>query len=65
MVFRILMMLAAAGMTATGVTAAAYSLTTGQTDQAIAFAWPALASIIAFGLMMPSAREARIDQERK
>jgi len=54
MVVRILMLLGAAVSTAAGVTAAAYSFSAGQTDQAIAFAWPALAMSIAFGLMMPS-----------
>ncbi|MBR9827013.1 MAG: hypothetical protein GYB36_14630 [Alphaproteobacteria bacterium] len=65
MVFRILMMLAAAAMTAAGITAAAFSLTHGQTDQAIAFAWPALASIIALGLMMPTRKQVHADHDRK
>lgn len=55
------MLLAAAVMTAAGATAAAYSLTTGQTDQAIAFAWPALAAIIAIGLMMPARQKSQRD----
>lgn len=65
MVFRILMMLAAASVTTLGVTAAALSLTHGQTDQAIAFAWPALAASIALCLMIPGHQDARADQDSK
>ncbi len=65
MLFRVLMLLAAAGLTAAGITASAYSLSHGQTDQAIAFAWPAIAAIIAFGLIMPSQRAAHSGPDPK
>lgn len=65
MVVRILLLLGAAVMTAIGITASAFSLSNGQTDQAIAFAWPALASIIAFGLMMPTSQKSQVEAGRK
>lgn len=43
----------------TGVTASAYSLTQGQTDQAIAFAWPAIALATAIAIMIPARRAAQ------
>ena len=52
--FRLAMIVAAAVLTAAGLTAAAYSLTQGQTDQAIAFGWPAIAIAIAFAIVIPS-----------
>lgn len=52
--FRLAMTVAAALLTAGGLTAAAYSFTQGQTDQAIAFGWPAIATAIAFAIVIPS-----------
>ncbi|WP_417468475.1 hypothetical protein [Maricaulis sp.] len=57
--FRLAMTVAAALLTTTGLTAAAYSLTQGQTDQAIAFGWPAIAIAIAFAIVIPSQSRAQ------
>jgi|TARA_R110002126_G_scaffold82066_2_gene201555 hypothetical protein len=57
--FRLAMTVAAALLTATGLTAAAYSFTQGETDQAIAFGWPAIAIAIAFGIFIPSQSRAQ------
>ncbi len=56
--FRLAMTVAAALLTTLGLTAAAYSFTQGQTDQAIAFAWPAIALAIAFAIIIPSQSRA-------
>tara|TARA_R110000868_G_scaffold2384_7_gene17752 strand:- start:33622 stop:33858 length:237 start_codon:yes stop_codon:yes gene_type:complete len=57
--FRLAMSVAAAVLTAVGLTAAAYSLTLGETDQAIAFGWPAIAVAIAFAIFIPAHSRAR------
>ena len=54
--FRLVVLLAAAIVAATGFTAAAWSLSRGQTDQAIAFGWPALAVILAVAILFPVGR---------
>ena len=54
MVVRLAIMLTAAALAATGFTASALALTQGQTDQAIAFAWPSIAVAILLGLAVPS-----------
>lgn len=53
MVIRFTIMLAAAALAATGFTASALALTQGQTDQAIAFAWPSVAVAILLALSVP------------
>jgi len=53
MVIRFAIMLAAAALAATGFTASALALTQGQTDQAIAFAWPSIAVAILLALSFP------------
>jgi hypothetical protein len=64
-----LAMLATASLTAVGgLTASAYSITQGATDQAIAFGWPTLAIALAIVMLAPSRRgranttDAAIDQ---
>lgn len=57
MVIRLVMLIAAVLTTAAGFSASAYSLTQGQTDQAIAFAWPSLAISIAIALVIPKRRQ--------
>ena len=52
------MLLAAALMTTAGFTASAWSLTQGQTDQAIAFGWPTLAVAVTLALMIPASKTA-------
>jgi len=54
--FRLVALLAAAIATTTGFTAAAWSLSRGQTDQAIAFGWPALAVILTVAVLFPVGR---------
>ena len=54
--FRLVVLLAAALVTTVGLSAAAWSLGHGQTDQAIAFGWPALAVGILVALMTPAGR---------
>ncbi|SDL85861.1 hypothetical protein [Maricaulis salignorans] len=56
--FRLAMTVAAALLTTIGLTAAAYNFTQGQTDQAIAFGWPAIAIAIAFAIVIPSQSRA-------
>jgi len=46
-------MLAAAALATTGFTASALALSQGQTDQAIAFAWPSVAVAILLALSFP------------
>ncbi|WP_412545267.1 hypothetical protein [Maricaulis sp. MIT060901] len=53
MVIRFTIMLAAAALAATGFTASALALTQGQTDQAIAFAWPSVAVAILLAFSLP------------
>ncbi|MBO6796147.1 hypothetical protein [Maricaulis sp.] len=53
MVIRFTIMLAAAALAATGFTASALALTQGQTDQAIAFAWPSIAVAILLAFSLP------------
>ena len=53
------MLLGAATITAGGLTASAFSLTQGQTDQAIAFGWPALAIACVMAMLVPSGRRRR------
>jgi TRAP-type C4-dicarboxylate transport system permease small subunit len=55
---RLAMLLAAALMTTAGFTASAWSLTQGQTDQAIAFGWPTLAVAVTLALMIPASKTA-------
>jgi uncharacterized membrane protein YkvI len=51
--FRLVALLAAATLSSAGFTAAAWSLTRGETDQAIAFGWPALAVAITVAVLIP------------
>ena len=51
--FRLIVLLIAALPTSAGITAAAWSLTRGETDQAIAFGWPALAVAVTVAILVP------------
>ena len=51
--FRLIVLLVAALLTSAGITAAAWSLTRGETDQAIAFGWPALAVAVTVAILVP------------
>ena len=51
--FRLIVLLIAALLTSAGITAAAWSLTRGETDQAIAFGWPALAVAVTVAILVP------------
>jgi len=53
MVVRFAILLAAAALAATGFTASALALSQGQTDQAIAFAWPSIAVAILLAISLP------------
>ncbi|WP_323763016.1 hypothetical protein [Maricaulis sp.] len=53
------MLLSAATVTAGGLTASAFSLTQGQTDQAIAFGWPAIAVAFVVVMLAPTGRRGR------
>ena len=54
--YSLAMLLTAATVTAGGLTASAFSLTQGQTDQAIAFGWPAIAVAFVIVMLMPTGR---------
>ena len=53
MAFRLIVLLTAATLSSAGFTAAAWSLTRSQTDQAIAFGWPAIAVAITVAILVP------------
>jgi hypothetical protein len=42
-----------------GLSASAYSLTQGATDQAIAFGWPVIALAVIMGFVIPARRSSR------
>ena len=51
---RLAMLILAALIAVTGLTASAWSLSRGQTDQAIAFGWPSIAVIMVLALFLPA-----------
>ncbi|PWE16401.1 hypothetical protein DDZ18_13345 [Marinicauda salina] len=53
---RFMMIAAAGGCAALGLTAGAVSLMSGMVDQAIALAWPGLGAAVLLALMMPGRR---------
>ncbi|OLF71077.1 hypothetical protein AWH62_13550 [Maricaulis sp. W15] len=57
--YSLAMLLTAATVTAGGLTASAFSLTQGQTDQAIAFGWPAIAVAFVVVMLLPTGRRRR------
>lgn len=57
--YSLAMLLSAATVTAGGLTASAFSLTQGQTDQAIAFGWPAIAVAFVVVMLVPTGRRRR------
>jgi len=57
--YSLAMLLTAATVTTGGLTASAFSLTQGQTDQAIAFGWPAIAVAFVIVMLMPTGRHRR------
>ncbi|WP_297730682.1 hypothetical protein [uncultured Maricaulis sp.] len=54
--YSLAMLLTAATVSAGGLTASAFSLTQGQTDQAIAFGWPAIAVAFVIVMLLPTGR---------
>jgi hypothetical protein len=54
--YSLAMLLTAATVSAGGLTASALSLTQGQTDQAIAFGWPAIAVAFIIIMLLPTGR---------
>ena len=63
--YSLAMLLSAATVTAGGLTASAFSLTQGQTDQAIAFGWPAIAVAFVVVMLMPTGRRRRKAPDRQ
>jgi hypothetical protein len=66
--YSLAMLLTAATVTAGGLTASAFSLTQGQTDQAIAFGWPAIAVAFVIVMLLPTGKRrdrARHDRHRQ
>lgn len=59
MAIRLALMIAAASVALTGLTAAAYSFSLGHSDQAIAFGWPALSIATMIAIMIPARRRAQ------
>lgn len=57
--YSLAMLLTAATVTTGGLTASAFSLTQGQTDQAIAFGWPAIAVAFVVVMLVPTGRRRR------
>ena len=57
MSYRLTMTLIAAMIAATGLTASAFSLSQGATDQAIAFGWPAIAVALSILVLTPSRKK--------
>ncbi len=51
---RLAMLIFAALVAVAGLTASAWSLSRGETDQAIAFGWPAIAVIMILVLALPA-----------
>ena len=51
--FRLVMTLVAACVLTAGFAAAAWSMTRGQVEQAIAFGWPALSIAVAIAVALP------------
>lgn len=51
--FRLAMILSAAGLCIAGLSAAAYSLVSGQTDRAIAYGWPVLGLTVIVAILTP------------
>ncbi|WP_203291619.1 hypothetical protein [Maricaulis parjimensis] len=60
---RLIMLIIATLVALAGLTASAWSLSRGETDQAIAFGWPSLAVIMVLALFIP-ARKARLQAVR-
>ncbi len=63
--YSLAMLLTAATVSAGGLSASAYSLTQGQTDQAIAFGWPAIAVAFVIVMLLPTGRRNRPDQDER
>ncbi|MDG1417154.1 MAG: hypothetical protein P8J78_05470 [Maricaulis sp.] len=63
MSLRLSMKIAAALVFVTGLSATGYSLTIGETGQAIAFGWPAFGIALLIGLATPS-RKNRSRQDK-
>ncbi|MHA6287538.1 hypothetical protein [Maricaulis sp. CAU 1757] len=65
MSFRLAMMLIAGAASAAGFSAVAWSLVNGQTDQAIAYAWPIIGLTILFALIVPTPRRQTAERGEK
>ncbi len=56
MAMRLVLLIFAALVALTGLTASAWSLSRGETDQAIAFGWPSIAVIMLLALFLPAGK---------
>lgn len=63
--YSLAMLLTAATVTTGGLTASVFSLTQGQTDQAIAFGWPAIAVAFVVVMLVPNGRRRRKTQDNQ